>query len=205
MRIVTPLGIRFRDCARGTDHQRLVVLVRRSSSKASRCGSPANPSRHLRGFSRMPGAPFEYPTSLDHRSFSPPTALPFVVMVADRLGALSAGGFGVDAVAPLRAPAVDLDAEPAPLLDAFCLPRRRGCEPAASPRFARILWDRDADGPAAYARVRARSADRTRHRRRRTSRTRAGAGAGGRWLRAAAPRLAARAADSSRPFDRPGR
>jgi hypothetical protein len=165
MRIVTPLGIRFRDIAlEGPITSGLVVFVKAVLFEGGPMQVTANPSG-IFGFHGMPGLhAFEYPTSLDGPIWSPPTALPFVVMVADRLARFLPAVFGVELPLPPVAspPLADLDADPAPLLDAFLFtaPPRPATSGLAAIRAH--LWDRDADEPAAHARVRVTVGDRTR-------------------------------------------
>jgi len=108
------------------------------------------------------GNAFEYPTSLDAPVFSPPTALPFVVMVADRLARFSAAVVRRRAAVPRCEPSARDLARIPPLLDAFLFtaPPRPATSGLAAIRAH--LWDLRADGPAAYARVRVTVGDRMR-------------------------------------------
>jgi len=165
LRIVTPLGIRFRDIAlEGPIANGLVVFVDAIQFDRGPMPVAAGPSGVF-GFHGMPGLhDFEYPTSVDGPAWSPPAALPFVVMVADRLARFLPAVFGVELPLPPVAspPLADLDPDPAPVLDAFLFtaPSRPATSGLAAIRAH--LWDRDADAPAAYARVRVTVGDRMR-------------------------------------------
>ena len=166
LRIVTPLGIRFRDIAlEAPITHGLVTFVksRWSSQPPSRVGTNAS---GVFGFHGMPGLhDFEYPQELDAPALaSPPDARPFVVMVADPLGRFLPAVFGIELpLAGLASPpTIDLDPDPAPVLDAFLFtaPTR-----AVTCEFAAVradLWDLDLQAPAAHARVRVTVGDRSR-------------------------------------------
>jgi hypothetical protein len=165
MRIVTPLGIRFRDIALEEPiTSGLVVIVKAIQFDGGPMPVFASPSG-VYGFHGMPGLhAFEYPRSLDGPAWSPPAAIPFVVMVADRLARFLPAVFGVELPLPTVAspPLRDLDPDPAPVLDAFLF---TGTARAVTCGLAAIradLWDRDANVPAAHARVRVTVGDRAR-------------------------------------------
>jgi hypothetical protein len=164
-RIVTPLGIRFRDIALDAPITHgLVTMVksRWSGAPPSRVGTNAD---GVFGFHSLPGLhDFEYPRGLDPVIASPPDARPFVVMVADLVGRFLPAVFGIELplVGPASPPTFDLDPDPAPVLDAylFTAPTR-----AVTCEFAAIradLWDLDRGAPAAHARVRVTVGDRSR-------------------------------------------
>ena len=165
LRIVTPLGIRFRDIAlEAPITHGLVTFVkpRWSLQPPSRVGTNAS---GVFGFHSLHGLhDFEYPRQLDPAFTSPPEARPFVVMVADPLGRFLPAIFGIDLplVGPASPPTIDLDPDPAPVLDAFLFtaPTR-----AVTCEFAAIradLWDLDRQAPAAHARVRVTVGNRSR-------------------------------------------
>jgi hypothetical protein len=157
-RIVTPLGIRFRDVALDrpiTDG--LVVLARSKQLDAPPRRLVPNPSGVF-GFHELPLLhAFEYPAPDGSSSAPVPGSFSYVVMVADTLGRFLPVVFSVDLpLAGLTSPPVfDLDPDPAPVLDAylFSAPTR-----AVTAGFAAVradLWDEDADAPASHALVRA--------------------------------------------------
>ncbi|HZT75350.1 MAG TPA: hypothetical protein VFA27_01735 [Vicinamibacterales bacterium] len=164
-RIVTPLGIRFRDIALDTPVTHgLVTFVMPRSNDAAPQQLSANPSGVF-GFHNVPLLHHvEYPRSLDDDVWSPPAARPFVVMVADRLSRFLPVVFGIEPPLPPMGspPLVDLDPDPAPVLDAylFTSPTRAITPGLAGVRFD--LWDREAEEPAAHARVRVTIGDRMR-------------------------------------------
>jgi hypothetical protein len=165
LRIVTPLGIRFRDIAlEAPITHGLVTLVRSRHSEAPPSEVGTNASGVF-GFHGLRGLhDFEYPQELDPPLASPPDATPFVVMVADTLGRFLPVVFGIELplAGPASPPTIDLDPDPAPVLDAFLFtaPTR-----AVTCGFAAVrmdLWDLDANAPAAHARVRVTVGDRSR-------------------------------------------
>lgn len=165
LRIVTPLGIRFRDIALESPiGHGLVTAVRSRFSDAPpvRLGTNASGIVLFNGLTGLHD--IEYPQGAEEPLFSPPAGLSFVVMVADTLGRFLPAVFGIDLplVGPTSPPTADLDPDPAPVLDAFLFtaPTR-----AVTCGFAAVradLWDVDARAPAAHARVRVTVGDRSR-------------------------------------------
>jgi hypothetical protein len=157
LRIVTPLGIRFRDVAldQAITHG-LIVLVRAKQFDGGETQLHPSPSGVF-GFHSLPLLhETEYPFPLAGPLPSPPATLPFVVMVSDRLGRFLPSVFGIEL--PLLTlpspPVLDIDPDPAPVLDAylFSAPTR-----PVSRGFAAIratLWDREKGAAAAHALVR---------------------------------------------------
>jgi hypothetical protein len=171
LRIVTPLGIRFRDVALESPITHgLVVAIKPKDELSKAMAAASNPSGVF-GFHGLPGLrAFEYPDGRAEVSedenpdfASPPLQGPFVVMVADRLARFLPAVFGVDVpLAGLPSPPVfDVDPDPAPVLDAylFSAPTRPVTAGLAAVRAD--LWDLDEKRPAAYARVRVKVGDRT--------------------------------------------
>lgn len=156
-RIVTPLGIRFRDIAlEGSITHGLIVFVKPHSPESRPLQLASNPSG-IFGFHDMPGLhDVEYPRSLEPPVWSPPAGLPFIVAVADRLSRFLPVVFGVELPLPAIAspPLFDLDPDVAPVLDAFLFtaPTRASACGLAAIRFD--LFDREAKVRAAHARVR---------------------------------------------------
>jgi hypothetical protein len=163
LRIVTPLGIRFRDVALDEPITHgLVVLVKAKPFDGGPKQVRANPSGVF-GFHELPLLhDVEYPSALAPLA-SPPAAYPYVVMVTDRLPRFLPIVFGVELplAPPPSPPLFDLEADPAPMLDAylFTAPTR----PVTCGLFAirADLWDRDAGEPAAHAFVRVTVGDRS--------------------------------------------
>jgi hypothetical protein len=163
-RIVTPLGIRFRDIALGEPITHgLVVFVQPRESDSGPIRLSSNPSGVF-GFHDMPGLrDLEYPAEVEPAAGSPPTALPFVVMVADPLGRFLPAVFGIEIPALVTSPPLsDLDPDPAPMLDAFLFTAPTRPVTAGLAAIRADLFDRDADTPAAHARVRVTLGDRLR-------------------------------------------
>lgn len=171
LRVVTPLGIRFRDVALESPITHgLVVAIKPKDDLSKAMQAPSNPSGVF-GFHGLPGLrAFEYPDGRNQESededlalASPPLQGPFVVMVADRLARFLPAVFGMDVpLAGLPSPPVfDVDPDPAPVLDAylFSAPTRPITAGLAAVRAD--LWDLDERRPAAYARVRVKVGDRT--------------------------------------------
>ena len=127
-RIVTPLGIRFRDVALDQPiSQGLVVLFKARQLEDRPRAVAANPSGVF-GFHALPQLhDLEYPR--DPQVVTAAPSFPFVVMVADRVSRFLPVVFGVDLPlgASLSPPAYDRDPDPAPVLDAylFSAPTRR--------------------------------------------------------------------------------
>ena len=164
-RIVTPLGIRFRDIAlEGPITHGLIVFVTPRASESRPLPLGQNPSG-IFGFHNMPGLhTVEYPRSLEPPVWSPPAGLPFIVTVADRLSRFLPVVFGVELPLPAVAspPLFDLDPDVAPVLDAFLFtaPTRAVACGLAAIRFD--LFDREAHDVASHARVRVTVGDRSR-------------------------------------------
>ena len=162
LRIVTPLGIRFRDVSLDkpiTDG--LVVLVKARHLDDSPRPLAANPSGVF-GFHSLPLLhDVEYPSDSRASISRAPTA--FVVMVADRLSRFLPVVFSVELplAAAISPPVFDLDPDPAPVLDAylFSAPTRPVTSGFAAVRAD--LRDRDTDTPAAHALVRVTLANRS--------------------------------------------
>ena len=163
LRIVTPLGIRFRDVA--IDEPITHGLVVMSKAKPFE-GGPTQVRPNLSGVLGFHSLPLlhdvEYPSPFAGPLPSPPSSFPFVVMASDRLGRFLPVVFGIDL--PLNAlpspPVLDIDPDPAPLLDAylFTAPTR-----PVTCGFAAIradLWDRETRAGAAHALVRVTVGDR---------------------------------------------
>ena len=125
MRIVTPLGIRFRDIAlEGPISNGLVVVVKAAQLESVIVPLGASPSGVF-GFHGLPGLhDFEYPRSLDGPAWSAAAALLFVVMAADRLGLPADRVLASSGCRPSRALRWRIRSDPAPVLDAACLPHR---------------------------------------------------------------------------------
>ncbi len=163
LRIVTPLGIRFRDVALDAPiSQGLVTYVKPRPFDGGPVRLEANPSGVF-GFHNVPLLhDLEYPRTLDAPELSPPAGFPFVVMTADRLGRFLPVVFGIDVPAVVPSPPLfDADPDPAPVLDAylFTAPTR-----PVTCGFAAVradLWDRDAWQPAAHALARVTVGDRS--------------------------------------------
>jgi hypothetical protein len=164
LRIVTPLGIRFRDVALDEPITHgLVVLVSAKSFAGAPTRLRPNPSGVF-GFHSLPLLhDVEYPSTFAPPLASQLPAFPFVVMVADRLGRFLPVVFGIDLplAAPPSPPVFDLDPDPAPVLDAYLF-----TAPTRSVRcgFAAVrvdLRDREAEAPAAHALVRVTVGDRS--------------------------------------------
>jgi hypothetical protein len=165
LRIVTPLGIRFRDVAlEGPITTGLTVFTKPLDPYAPPLRLSPNPDGVF-GFHGLPGLhDIEYPPEPEPPVPSPPPAFPFVVMVADRLARFLPVVFGIEL--PLTTfpspPTIDLDPDPAPLLDAFLFTaptRPLACGLAA---LRADLWDIEAEQPAAHARVRVTVGSRSR-------------------------------------------
>jgi hypothetical protein len=163
LRIVTPLGIRFRDIALDEPITHgLVVMTRAKPFDGAPSQLQANPSGTF-GFHELPLLhDFEYPSAFATGTTSPPSSFPFVVMVSDRLARFLPVVFGIDLppIALPSPPVLDIDPDPAPLLDAylFTSPTR-----AVTSGFAAIradLWDLDTGQGAAHALVRVTVGDR---------------------------------------------
>ena len=161
-RIVTPLGIRFRDVALDEPiADGLVVFVKAKQLDDGPRPVAANPSGVF-GFHGLPLLhDVEYPSRGEVPIGQP--QIPFVVMVADRLSRFLPAVFGVDVPlgAALSPPAYDRDPDPAPVLDAylFSAPARPVTSGFAAVRAQ--LLDRDTGAPAAHALVRVTLADRS--------------------------------------------
>jgi hypothetical protein len=163
LRIVTPLGIRFRDVA--IDEPITHGLVVMAKAKPFEEG-PTQVRPNLSGVFGFHSLPLlhdvEYPSPFAGPLPSPPSSFPFVVMASDRLGRFLPAVFGIDL--PLNTfpspPVFDIDPDPAPLLDAylFTAPTR-----PVTCGFAAIradLWDRETRAGAAHALVRVTVGDR---------------------------------------------
>jgi hypothetical protein len=165
LRIVTPLGIRFRDIAlEGPITTGLVVLVKPRDSYAPPIALTANPSGVF-GFHGMPGLhDVEYPPFPEPALPSPPSALSFVVMVADRLARFLPAVFGIELPPPPvpSPPTFDIDPDPAPLLDAFLFTAPTRPVTCGLAAIRADLWDIETEQPAAHARVRVTVGDRSR-------------------------------------------
>ena len=161
-RIVTPLGIRFRDVALNTPiRDGLVAFVKARQLEEGPRPVAANASGVF-GFHALPLLHgFEYPSDSGAPIAQP--SFPFVVMAADRYGRFLPVVFGVEL--PLTGlaspPAIDLDPDAAPLLDAymFSAPTRPVTTGFAAVRAD--LRDHDTDTPAAHALIRVTLANRT--------------------------------------------
>jgi hypothetical protein len=163
LRIVTPLGIRFRDVAIDVPITHGLVVMAKAKPFE---GGPTQVRPNLSGVFGFHSLPLlhdvEYPSPFASPLPSPPSSFPFVVMASDRLARFLPVVFGVDL--PLNAfpspPIFDIDPDPPPLLDAylFTAPTR----PVTS-GFAAIradLWDRETGAGAAHALVRVTVGDR---------------------------------------------
>ncbi len=164
LRIVTPLGIRFRDIALDAPITAgLVVFAKAKPFDGGPVRLNANPSGVF-GFHALPLLhDFEYPSEFAPPPASPPSGFPFVVMAADPVGRFLPVVFGLDvpSALPPSPPLFDADPDPAPVLDAylFTAPTR-----AVTCGFAAVradLWDRDAWEPAAHALARVTVGDRS--------------------------------------------
>jgi hypothetical protein len=161
-RIVTPLGIRFRDVALDLPiRDGLVVFVKATPLEEGPRSLAANPSGVF-GLHSLPLLhDFEYPSDSGVPISSP--SFPFVVMAADRLSRFLPVVFGIELPlsGTLSPPTLDLDPDPAPLLDAylFSAPTRPVTNVFAAVRAD--VRDRDTDTPAAHALVRVTLANRT--------------------------------------------
>jgi hypothetical protein len=162
-RIVTPLGIRFRDIALDEPITHgLVVMVKAKLFDGEPTRVYTNPSGVF-GFHSLPLLhDFEYPSTTAPLS-SPPQSYTYVVMATDPLARFLPVVFGIDLPLSLPAspPVFDIDPDPAPLLDAylFTAPTR-----AVTCGFAAVradLWDRESESPAAHALARATVGDRS--------------------------------------------
>jgi|SRR5829696_1501285 len=165
LRIVTPLGIRFRDIALETAVTTgLAVQVKARDLSGPPIPLAPNPSGVF-GFHGLPGLhDMEYPTFPERALASPPSSATFVVMVADRLSRFLPAVFGVELPAPAipSPPTFDADPDPAPLLDAFVFTAPTRPVTCGLAAVRADLWDIDARQPAAHARVRVTVGDRMR-------------------------------------------
>jgi hypothetical protein len=164
LRIVTPLGIRFRDVALDEPITHgLVVLVKARLFEGGPTRVRTNPSGVF-GFHSLPLLhDLEYPSTLPEPQPSPPAAYAYVVMAADRLGRFLPVVFGIDLPLslPPSPPVFDVDLDPAPVLDAYLFTAPTRPVTCGFAALRADLWDREAEAPAAHALARVTVGDRS--------------------------------------------